>query len=188
MEFLENKIHFRGVNTATDIVRIAITGPECTGKTELARQLASHYHTVWVPEFARTYLERLRRPYSQADLTEIARWQLLMEDELALTANELLICDTDLFVIKIWSEVKYASVDPVIEAALNSHPYHLHLLTYIDVPWEDDPQREHPQGREDLYGRYQSTLEKAGVPYVDIRGTRDERLATAIQAIEKIRH
>src|SRR5688572_5177765 len=96
------------------IPKVCVLGPECTGKTELSKALAAHYQTDWVAEYARAYLGKLGRPYDQADLLKIAHGQLRMEDEWIRDANKLLICDTNLIVIKIWSEVKFGNVDPDI--------------------------------------------------------------------------
>jgi NadR type nicotinamide-nucleotide adenylyltransferase len=175
------------MNTAAkEVKRIAIVGPECTGKTDLAMALADHYQTVWVPEYARNYIDRLERPYTEADLTIIAQWQLFTEDSLAHSANHVLICDTDLTIIKVWSEHKYGRVDPEILNMMKSRTYDLHLLTYVDIPWEDDPQREHPDKREYFFNLYKQELEQQGVRSVEIRGIRSERVATAIAAIDRI--
>ncbi|MBX2967727.1 MAG: ATP-binding protein [Cyclobacteriaceae bacterium] len=170
---------------AEKVKRIAIVGPECTGKTDLAIALASHYQTVWVPEYARNYIDRLERPYTEADLYTIAQWQLFTEDSLTLNANRVLICDTDLTIIKVWSEHKYGRVDPKI-MALMARTYDLHLLTYVDIPWEDDPQREHPDKREYFFNLYKRELEQQGIQAVEIRGTRSERVAKAIESIDRI--
>ncbi|MDL5047630.1 ATP-binding protein [Oscillatoria amoena NRMC-F 0135] len=176
------------MNTAAEdkVKRIAIVGPECTGKTDLAMALARHYQTVWVPEYARNYINRLERPYTEADLLTIAQWQLFTEDSLSLQANRVLICDTDLTVIKVWSEHKYNRVDPEILAMMKARTYDLHLLTYIDIPWEDDPQREHPDKREYFFNRYRRELEQQGIRPVEIRGTRSARVARAIASIDRI--
>jgi NadR type nicotinamide-nucleotide adenylyltransferase len=171
---------------AEKVKRIAIVGPECTGKTDLAMALASHYQTVWVPEYARNYINRLERPYTEDDLYTIAQWQLFTEDSLALNANRILICDTDLTIIKVWSEHKYNRVDPKIMALMKARTYDLHLLTYVDIPWEDDPQREHPDKREYFFNLYKRELELQGIMPVEIRGTRSERVDTAITAIDRI--
>ena len=42
----------------SDLIKIVLFGPESTGKTTLAKQLAKHYNTVWVPEYAREYLQK----------------------------------------------------------------------------------------------------------------------------------
>lgn len=168
------------------VKRIAIVGPECTGKTDLSMALAEYYKTAWVPEYARGYLERLERPYNQADLYTIAQWQLFMEDELALQANTVLICDTDLTVIKVWSEFKYGQCDPKIVAMMQARTYDLHLLTGIDIPWENDPQREHPDKREYFYSIYKRELEEQHVNLVEIQGDRKARLDQAVAAINRL--
>ncbi len=168
------------------VKKIAIVGPECTGKTDLARFLALHYQTLWVPEFARSYIEKLNRPYEKHDLTIIAKEQIRLENELEVKSNKLLICDTTLLVIKIWSEFKYGDCDSEILKELSNQNYDLHLLTYIDIPWEEDPQREHPNQRERLFELYKGELIKLHTPFVEIRRENHMRRSTAIQAIEKI--
>ena len=128
------------------IKKVVIIGPECTGKTDLSKFLANQFKTVWVEEYARAYVNKLIRPYEQSDLTKIAHGQSRMEDEWVREANRVLICDTNALVVKVWSEHKFGSCDEEIEKLLTRH-YDLYLLTYIDVPWEDDPQREHQIGR-----------------------------------------
>ncbi|HLT73441.1 MAG TPA: ATP-binding protein [Ohtaekwangia sp.] len=171
---------------AQHIKRVVIIGPECTGKSDLSEFLASHYNTQWVPEYARGYLGNLVRPYNQDDLTTISHGQLRIEDEFARTANGVLFCDTNLYVIKIWSQFKYGEVSPEILALIEKRNYDLYLLTNIDIPWEDDPQREHPDRREELYEMYLSELKNQPVPFVEIRGERKERRETAIRAVEEI--
>lgn len=167
--------------------RIAIVGPECTGKTDLAMFLAAHYKSAWVPEFARQYLERLERPYHKGDLVTIAKGQLALEDAMAAKADTFLFCDTNLVVIKIWSEFKYGSCDPEILDLLQQRTYDLHLLTNIDLPWQDDPLREHPHKREELFELYEAELVNTNTHFVKIRGTYGERRESALQAVEQLR-
>jgi NadR type nicotinamide-nucleotide adenylyltransferase len=166
--------------------RIAIVGPECTGKSTLALSLASHYQTQWVPEFAREFLNQLDRDYVQSDLVEIAKGQLAAEDEAAYKAKSVLICDTNLVVIKIWSEFKYGNCDSEIIQLLNSRKYDLHLLTDIDIPWENDPLREHPDKRQALFALYKSDLGKMKVPFIEISGSSEQRISKATQAIDNV--
>lgn len=165
-----------------------VIGPESTGKSTLSEQLANHYQTAWVPEFARGYLEMLGRQYNEEDLLHIAEGQLQLEDEQAAKANGLLICDTDLQVIKVWSEAKYGDCDPRILELIASRQYDLYLLTYIDMDWVDDPLREHPHPdeRAHFYAVYRDIVVNAGLPWADIRGSYAQRLQTAIDAVEKI--
>ncbi len=168
--------------------KIVVLGPESTGKSTLSEKLAAHYRTVWTPEYAREYLETLGRPYEQRDLWEIAQGQLRLEDAMAQAANDILICDTDLYVIKVWSEHKYGQADPRILEQIASRPYDLYLLTYIDIAWEEDPQREYPdpQMREYFYRIYRDIVVNSGVPWADIRGSYEEREQRAIDAINRL--
>jgi NadR type nicotinamide-nucleotide adenylyltransferase len=166
------------------IQRIAITGPECSGKTSLAEALAVHYGTLWVPEYAREYLAALGRPYRFEDIGAIARGQLQREIRAAHRAKRFLFCDTEPIVAKIWSEVTFQRCDPWILAALANRPYALYLLTDIDLPWEDDPLREHPTRRKTLFRRYHRELIARRLPFEVISGSRGARLRRAVRALE----
>jgi NadR type nicotinamide-nucleotide adenylyltransferase len=170
------------------MLKVVVIGPESTGKSTLSEQLANHYHTTWTPEYARLYIEELPRPYEQADLLTIAQGQLALEDAKAAEANKLLICDTDLNVIKVWSEHKYGECDPRILEAIAGRHYDLYLLTYIDIPWEEDPQREHPdpEMRVYFYEVYKNIVKNSGVPWVEIKGSFEEREKTAITAVNSL--
>lgn len=165
--------------------KVCVIGPECTGKTDLSMFLADHFKTVWVEEYARAYLNKLGRPYQEHDLLKIAHGQLRMEEEWLRDANRLLVCDTNLVVIKIWSEVKYNHCDPEILRLLSAQHYDLFLLTYIDIPWQDDPLREHPGMRQHLFDLYLKEMKAQSSPFVEIRGERDQRQKTAIEAVDK---
>ncbi len=169
--------------------KIAITGPESTGKTTLARQLATHYDTLWVPEYARYYLTLLERPYTVADVIHIAEGQLYWENELIKLNPPLLFCDTDLLVIKIWLKFKYSIENEWLEMQLKNKRYDVHLLCNIDLPWTADPLREHPDphDRKILYDWYKKELTALGTPFFEIVGNEKARLIQSIQIIEKLR-
>jgi len=168
------------------IKKVVVIGPECTGKSELSKFLAEHFKTEWVPEYARNYIDNLVRPYNQDDLLTIAHGQLRLEDEWIRDANKLLICDTNLYVIKIWSEFKYGNCHAEIAKQISSRAYDLYLLTYVDIPWQEDPQREHPHKREELYQLYLKELKNQSVPFIEIKGEREQRRRLAVDAVEKL--
>ncbi len=165
-------------------LKVVITGPESTGKTTLAEALAGHYQTFWVKEYARIYLDQLQRPYQEDDLLAIAKGQLASEQAAQTKAGKLLICDTSLEVIKIWSEVKYKRCHPWILAQLRQQKTDLYLLCTPDMVWEYDPQRENPQDREALFTLYKQMLE--GKNYVEIAGSKEKRIQAAIQAVDAL--
>jgi NadR type nicotinamide-nucleotide adenylyltransferase len=169
--------------TIKEIKKICVIGPECTGKSDLAQFLAEHFQTPCVDEYARAYLNKLGRAYDQVDLLKIAHGQLRMEDEWVYDANKLLICDTNLIVIKVWSEYKYGNCDADILKKIAERKYDLYLLTNIDIPWVDDPQREHPDKREHFWKIYKDEIAKTGVPFVEISGEREVRRKKALEAI-----
>lgn len=166
--------------------KVAIVGPECTGKSWLSENLASHYGSRWVPEYAREYIDRLDRPYVMNDLLEIAKGQVRLEDEISEKEDQILFCDTDLFVIKVWSEHKYGRCHPWILEEIRNRYYDLHLLTYVDLPWKEDPQREHPGMRNYFYDVYFNELKNGNIRFSEIRGLNEARLQSAIDAVNLI--
>lgn len=165
--------------------RIAIVGPESTGKSELCQHLARIYDTEWVPEFARFYLDRLGRPYTQDDLLQIAKGQVAWEEEKEQIAGNYLFCDTNLLVIKIWSDHKYGSTDPWILEQLSSRPYDFYLLGNIDLIWRPDPQREHPKLRRHFFDIYEGYLKDHDLPYGIVSGIEENRVSCAQKLLEE---
>lgn len=172
--------------TTGSIKKVVLVGPECTGKSTLASLLAKYYNTVWVPEYARHYIDRLDRPYEEKDLPIIAKGQMEQEDKLAQQANKLLICDTDLTVIKVWGEYKYGACYDEILNEYNKRTYDLHLLMGIDVPWHDDPQRENPELRQFFYDLFKSELQQRNANFIEISGDHFERKKKAVTAIDTL--
>lgn len=166
------------------IRKIAITGPESTGKSILSEELAAHYKTAWVPEYAREYLEHLGKPYGEHDILLIAKGQLKAEETRLKAAERFLFCDTDFLVTKIWSDVKYNRCDPWILGAVNEHRYDLYLLCSIDLPWQYDPLREHPAQRQYLYDLYLNELKSRMFPFEVVSGEGKNRLDNAVKIID----
>lgn len=173
------------MSLSNDTSKVCVIGPECTGKTVLSEALAKSLNTVWVEEYARAYLNRLHKPYEEADLLKIAHGQLRMEDEWIIDANKVLICDTNLYVIKVWSEFKYGRCDQKILDLINERKYDLYLLTYIDIAWTADPLREHPDRREELYNIYLREMKNQAVPFIEVKGSKEQRLNSSLAAIDQ---
>ncbi len=151
--------------------KIVLTGPESSGKTTIAKRLAMDFDAPLVTEYARTYLEVLNRPYQQSDLKIIAQGQVAAEKKAAAKNPHLLICDTDLWTILIWSEEKYNQVDPYISTILNQQKTNLYLLLQPTLPWRYDPQRENPTDRDRLFQIYRNKLRAHRQPYLEIDPT-----------------
>ena len=164
-------------------LKIVIIGPESTGKSTLSAALAKSLDTSWAPEYAREYLEHLDREYKEEDLLEIAKGQLANEGKYA--GQEYLICDTDLHVIKVWSEAKYNRCHRHILEWLASARADFYLLTDIDMPWLADPLREHPlpKDRKYFFGQYKDIVINSGTPFAIVSGNEEMRLAAALRAV-----
>lgn len=174
-----------------DIVKIVLFGPESTGKTTLSEQLARHYHSVWVPEYAREYLQdkwnNERKTCEPDDLLPIAEGQMRLENDLAKKATNVLICDTDLLETKVYSEAYYLGYcDPLLEKYALENQYDLYFLTYIDIPWEKDDLRDKPNERERMFLYFKDTLEKYNRKFIILKGDKKTRLKTAVEHIDNL--
>lgn len=174
----------------TDIIKIALYGPESTGKTTLAKQLAQHFQTIWIEEFARDYLQK-KWNESQAictpeDLLPIAVGQIKLENEALKTAEKYLFCDTNLMCTKVFSEIYYGFCDASLDKAARKHKYDLFFLTDIDVPFEKDDLRDKPNEREMLMAKFEQALIDNKKPYIKLSGNQEERLEKAIETLEEL--
>lgn len=175
----------------SNCVKVVIFGPESTGKTTLSRKLARYYNSVWVPEYAREYLQdkwnNERKTCEPEDLVPIAIGQMKLENELAKKTNTVLICDTDLLETKVYSEAYYSGTcDLILDKYAIENTYDLYFLTYIDVPWEADDLRDKPNERERMFKAFEDALKKYNRPYVLLKGGKRERLSTAVKYIDKL--
>jgi len=166
--------------------RVAIVGPESSGKTELSKSLAQEFAEPWAKEMSRPFLESQGGAYAESDLLKIAHLQLEEEARQWSKAKGYLFCDTNLLVIKVWAEWKYQRVDPGLMSLWKPQQYDLHLLCYPDLPYEDDPLRENPnpEDRIALFERYKTELTSLKVPFYLISGTGESRLKKAKEILD----
>ena len=174
----------------TNIIKIALFGPESTGKTTLATQLAAYYNTEWVPEFARDYLqlkwEENQQICTLEDMMPIAYGQVALENEKLKSAKKYLFCDTNLMVTKVFSEVYYGFCNPNLMDAAIEHEYDLFFLTDIDVPWEKDDIRDKPEGRETVFSVFRQTLIESKKPFITLSGNKESRLEKAKAIVDDL--
>lgn len=169
--------------------RIVIHGPESTGKSTLCEQLSAHYNTRWVPEYAREYLTHHGTSYTYEDLLVIARRQLALEDEMVASARTgLVFIDTDMYVMKIWCEFVFGRCHQWILDRIAERKYSLYLLCNTDLPWIPDELREYPdlESRKKLFQIYKDNMVNQHVPWKIISGKDNERLKTAIDAVNRL--
>ncbi|HET8885019.1 MAG TPA: DUF4301 family protein [Salinimicrobium sp.] len=175
----------------SNCIKIVLYGPESTGKTTLAKMLAVHYNTKWVPEFAREYLQekwdREKKICELKDMLPIAIGQMKLENDLAKEANKILICDTDLLETKVYSEVYYSGFSPVpLDKFALRNKYHCYFLTYIDTPWTADDLRDRPDQRTEMFSAFKAALEKYNKPFIVLKGTLEERMKMATMKIDEL--
>ncbi len=174
-----------------DCLKIVLYGPESSGKTSLAKELASFYKTQWVPEFAREYLQRKwddkEESCSLEDLTIIVAGQKRLENKFLKKSDRVIFCDTNVIVTQIWSQTHFNGYcSPEILKAAKESNYDLYLLTDIDVPWQKDDLRDRPNDREKMLRIFKETLEKYNFPYKLVSGNIETRLKTSIKVIDKL--
>lgn len=169
-------------------LRVCLFGPESTGKSTLALALARHYRTVHVPEYVRGYLDATRSTGTAADVPWIARGQRASEVVLAPRANNVLVCDTNLPTIALWSDVLFGDTPNWLRAAADTQHYDLWLLTDIDVPFEADPQRVFPEPahRAWFMRECERTIARIGDRSVRLRSDHETRLEAACAAIDAL--
>jgi NadR type nicotinamide-nucleotide adenylyltransferase len=175
--------------------RVCLIGPECTGKTTLAADLAAHFGAPWVPEFAREYAERVGRELTADDVEPIARGQMALEDEgvgsgewgVGDRASPFLILDTDLISTIVYARHYYGQCPEWIEREAHKRKSDLYLLTNIDVPWVSDPLRDSASPRDAFFLEFETTLATFNAKVVRIEGSLDDRKAAAITLLNSLR-
>ena len=172
-----------------DPLRIAVFGPESTGKTTLAAKLAVHFSAPLVLEYAREFWDQ-HGVITLEDIPTIAREQWRREDVAAAEASRLVICDTEALTTVLWSDLLYGTCPDDIRrgAEARTKNYNLYLLLDVDVPWAPDPQRCFPDeaDRKKFSKIWHGVLERRYLPYVWIRGEWAERERAAIAVVEQM--
>ncbi len=179
--------------------KIVIIGPESTGKSTLCKQLAAHYNTAWVNEYAREYLLKNGMAYSYEALLDIAKgqveaeelgignWELANKSKIGNLKSAIFI-DTDMYVMKVWCEFVFEKCHHWILNRIAERQYDLYLLCNIDIPWVKDELREYPDlvTREKLFHHYKDIMTNQNVPWADISGNGEERLQKAVAAVNNL--
>ena len=174
--------------------KVVIIGPESTGKSTLCSELASHYQTLWCPEYAREYLLEHGMNYTHEDLLNIAIGQLQLEDDYIKQmlkrkpGKDVLFIDTNMYMMKVWDEFVFGKCHSFILDQIVERKYDLYLLCNTDLPWIADEFREYPdlESREKLFHIYKDLMINQSVPWVEITGDNEERLKKAIKFVEQL--
>jgi NadR type nicotinamide-nucleotide adenylyltransferase len=185
------------MNTKLALKKIVVIGPESTGKSTLCGYLADYYNTLWCPEFARQYLLDNGTTYTIDDLITIAKGQLdAAQKQIAALQSQIdqtaivkpLIIDTDMYVMKVWSEYVFGTCPTFILDEINKQDFDLYLLCKPDIPWVKDELREYPdeKPRQELFQIYKDILINQQTPWVEISGSFESRNQKAVTAIDAL--
>jgi HTH-type transcriptional repressor of NAD biosynthesis genes len=161
--------------------RVCIVGPESTGKSTLAANLACHFNTVHAWEYARPLLDAQGGQCFAKDIPLIVRGQIATEDALAPQANRVLICDTDVLTTMIWSDMLFGDTPEWVRKLADERTYDLYIVPDTDVRWVQDGQRffGDEKVRRGMFERFIAELEKRGRRYVIVRGDWKQRFESA---------
>ncbi len=171
------------------MIKVVVIGPESTGKSTLSAALAHHYKTAWVPEYAREFLLEKGMKYEFNDLLTIARGQIEKEETVLRNLQQnLVFIDTNMYVMKVWCQFVFNTCHDWIDEQLEQRQYDLYLLCNTDLPWVQDDLREYPdlETRQRLYEMYHQLMVRQPTPWVNIKGNSEQRLATAITAVNDL--
>ena len=166
------------------LIRIAVIGPESSGKSSLCEELARHYQTIWIPEYAREYLNNLQRKYTIDDVISIYQKQFENEQLAEHKNRKIIFIDTEFIIAKVWCEHAFGSCPKIIENMIQTHPYDYYLLTSPDLPWVFDPLRENPGKGEYFFDWYKKILEENNFRYDIVSGENDARMKNAIANVD----
>jgi nicotinamide riboside kinase len=161
-------------------IRLALTGPESSGKTTLAQAISLFYGGKYVPEYAREFLAGLGRAYLQSDLPMIAQRQFDLNK--ADDTIPFVVCDTEMTVMRVWYRYSYHSNNALIDTLFQTQRFHHLFLCTPDMPWEPDPLREHPKERMRLFDLYVKELQQQDLPFTIVNGTLEKRM----EQVEKV--
>lgn len=171
--------------------RVCVVGVESSGTTTLARSLAQHYQTVWVPEYGRWYWEgRQYSPHPEQwesyEFVQIARGQIAWEEDLAMRAHHLIVCDTDPLATCVWHQRYLGSDCAILEEIARNRNYDLYILTEPDFGFVQDGTRESESLRMTMHQWFLQRLESQGKRYITVMGSHECRMSKAIAAIAEV--
>ncbi|HEY7992581.1 MAG TPA: AAA family ATPase [Candidatus Eremiobacteraceae bacterium] len=170
------------------VPRIIVVGAESTGKTTLCQRLADHFGTIWVPEYGRDYALKKTASndplWTDEDFRAILTEQQRNEDEAALSADRVLICDTDSFATKIWYE-RYLGQRP-LSWPRRLPPATLYLVTDFDVAFVQDGTRDGEHVRQWMHERFVEDLAATKSTFTLLSGDYETRYKTAVAAVERV--
>ena len=166
------------------IIKIAVVGPESSGKSTVSAALAKHYNTLWVPEYARYYCEGLTEACTLQDELNMYYGQVALEKAMeAVVPNNLLICDTTFLTVKIWSDYQLGETPKPVLEGIKTYTYDFYILLKNDLPWQEDPLRDFKGMGDYFLDVWHKELKAINAKYQEVGG-QENRLKNAVTAVD----
>ncbi len=170
--------------------RIIVLGAESTGTTTLAKDLAAHFGTNWVPEYGRELSEaklyRGETEWVSDEFLHVAEEQTRRENLAARSCNRMLICDTNALATRLWHRRYMGFDDPRLTSFSENLHADLYVLTGDEIPFVQDGLRDGEHIRHEMHRWFAELLNTQSVPWEVVRGGNAERLRQAALAITSI--
>lgn len=178
--------------------RVALEGPESTGKSTLALHLARRGGFAYAPEWAKGYIEHLvrtGRDFVEADLVDIARGQAASERAVERSANRVVVHDSTLLTTMVWGLFRYGRCDPRIERMFEAEEARAPRTRWIltpETPFVADAHRnvaenpDRPETRERFLDLMLRECERRGLPHRLLRGGHEAKRSLAETWMDEI--
>ena len=157
------------------VKKVCFYGPESTGKSTMARRMAGHYNTEFVPEVARELVTS--NDFSADDIIRIGNAQTERVLAKARSANKILFCDTDLITTQVYCRHYLHEVPTILYELEKQVGYDYYFLFDIDVPWVADGLRDLGHQRKEMFNVFEQELIQRKIPYQLLRGDFQQREA-----------
>jgi NadR type nicotinamide-nucleotide adenylyltransferase len=173
--------------------KIVLYGSESTGKTFLAKSLAQHFQSIWIPEFARSYYEirnsetELKLENNQIseykDISQTTIGQIILEDSMNSSNQKYIFLDTNILSLIVYSKHYFGKVPSWLEKKMEERHYDLYLLTNLDIEWKADSLRDRPFEREKMHELFENELIKRNLNYYEVKGKNEKRVQQSIEIV-----
>ena len=181
----KNRMWLSPIVYASFVRRVCILGGESSGKSTLAEGLARRFGTVHVPEYGRELWERKNGALDFGDLLDIAQTQVTREEEACLRANQFLFCDTAPLTTLFYSSHLFQRAERRLEELADRH-YDLTVLCAPDFEFVQDGTRQDSNFRERQNRWYVRELARRGVPWLEVGGSIEQRIATVSRCLRAL--
>lgn len=171
---------------------VVLLGAESTGKSTLARALARHFDTCWVPEHGRDFWLAHKDDQgrlSPEQLVALAHGHRENEETSALDANRLLFIDTDARITRHYARWYHSGrVHPALDqlAEACAARYHAVVLCDTDIPYEDDGTRAGETRRHAAQAEIIAELHATSTPFILANGPLARRVTTVANHLRTI--